>query len=349
MDMSQTLEGKAGAVAEKVVARCFQEHPELDLRYGPIGREKCLQDTRFHLQYLIQAVGASSKPLFLDYVHWAKIMLAGVRVPEKDLIYNLELLDRAIAEEVPGDPKTSTAREYIQAAIEAVPAMSLQTSSYVDATKPLGMMAVAYMNLLLAGQRREASDMILRAVESGTPTRDIYLRVFQPTQHELGRLWQTNKITVAQEHYCSAVTQMIMSMLYSRMFNAKKNGFRLLATCVGSELHEIGVRMVADFLELEGWDTFYLGANTPLHSILKAVKERKAHVVALSATMTFHIDFVRKIIETLRTDPETQAVKILVGGYPFNIDPDLWKRIGADGYAANAEQTAVVAAQLVGL
>jgi hypothetical protein len=36
-----------------------------------------------------------------------------------------------------------------------------------------------------------------------------------------------------------------------------------VAACVSGELHEIGVRMLCDLLEMEGWNTIYLGANVP--------------------------------------------------------------------------------------
>ena len=88
-------------------------------------------------------------------------------------------------------------------------------------------------------------------VEQGTPARDIYLQVFQPAQREVGRLGQTNRISVALEHYVTAATQPIMSQLYPRIFSPEKTGRRLIATCVGGELHEIGVRMVADFFEMD--------------------------------------------------------------------------------------------------
>ena len=42
----------------------------------------------------------------------------------------------------------------------------------------------------------------------------------------------------------------------------------MVATCIGGELHEIGIRMVADFFEMEGWDTYYLGANTPADAVV---------------------------------------------------------------------------------
>jgi signal transduction histidine kinase len=40
-----------------------------------------------------------------------------------------------------------------------------------------------------------------------------------------------------------------------------------------------GARMVADFFELDGWDTYFLGANTPTDSILRAVEERRADIL----------------------------------------------------------------------
>jgi methanogenic corrinoid protein MtbC1 len=36
----------------------------------------------------------------------------------------------------------------------------------------------------------------------------------------------------------------------------------------------------------------------------------------------------------------------MVGGYPFNIEPELWKRIGADAYAADASEAIAVASRL---
>ena len=69
------------------------------------------------------------------------------------------------------------------------------------------------------------------------------------------RLWQINKITVAQEHYFTATSKLIMSQLYSRIFASNKNGLKFIAVCVNEELHEVGIRMVSNILELDGWDT----------------------------------------------------------------------------------------------
>ena len=124
-------------------------------------------------------------------------------------------------------------------------------------------LASLYLDTLLRVQSEAASRMIIKAVEQGVEIKDIYMYVFEPSQHEIGRLWQTNQINMYQEHFCTAVTQNIMSQLYPYIFQNEKNGHKLVATCVNGELHEIGVRMVADLFEMEGWNTYYLGANTP--------------------------------------------------------------------------------------
>ena len=177
--------------------------------------------------------------------------------------------------------------------------------------------------------------------------KDIYLQVFQRSQYEIGRLWQMNKLTVAQEHYCSAATQLIMSLLYPRIFDTKKIGRTLVAACVQGDLHEIGIRVVSDFFEIEGWDTFYLGANTPTSGILDTLAQRRAHVLALSATMTFHVRAVAEVIRAVRGAAASRKVKILVGGYPFNVAPTLWQAVGADAYAPSAGQAVSVANRLV--
>ena len=53
----------------------------------------------------------------------------------------------------------------------------------------------------------------------------------------------------------------------------------------GLACSEIGARMVADFFEMEGWDTCFLGANTPKESIIETIRAQKADLVALSDTV----------------------------------------------------------------
>ncbi len=210
---------------------------------------------------------------------------------------------------------------------------------------PLSELYLYYLNSLLSGNRQEASKCIIDAADNGVSTQELYLNVFQASQYEIGRLWQINEITVAQEHYCTAATQMIMSQLYPRIFQSKKNGHRMIATCVGGELHEIGIRMVADFFEMEGWDTYYLGASTPTESVLKTIQSTKPDIVAVSVTMPFNITEITKLISDIHG--LDTSLKVIVGGGPFNIAQDMWKSVGADGYSKDAQEAIKTAHKLI--
>ena len=333
-------------LAEIITEKHFERKPELVARYGANGRAKCLQDAAYHLSYLSEALQSAQPALFSDYVVWAKAMLEGRNIPEKDLIDNLYVIRESLAEVLPAEFR-SVACEYVDAGIRRLARPAAAPSTLITNGNPLKLLADEYLNALLRGRRDEASRLILTAVESGSTVKDVYLQVFQKAQHEIGRLWQTNQISVAQEHYCTAATQMIMSQLYPYIFAFEKNGKTLVATCTSGDLHEIGVRMVSDFFEMEGWDTFYLGANTPARDLIQAVKERGADLVLISATMTFHLRYVREMIAAIRKDSETKSVKIMVGGYPFNVAPELWKQVGADGFAKNAESALRTAEKLI--
>ena len=346
-EVLQAIDEHRTALAEEAVSRHYELQPDLAVRYGPDGRAKCLQDLDYHLLYLAEAIGASSPSLFSDYVEWAMVLLAGFKIPENDLAVNLRCLQEALQKRVSAGAG-AIVKEYIEAGTAKL-SLPAEPASFIKQESPLHLLAEQYLQALLQSDRRAASQMVLDAVQQGTSVKDIYLQVFQPAQQEIGRLWQTNRISVAQEHYCTAATQLVMSQLYPYIFASDKIGRRLIASCVGGELHEIGIRMVADFFEMEGWDTYYLGANTPAASILQSIEERRADVLAFSATMTFHLSRVIQLIDQVRAAKIGRDMIILVGGYPFNVSPGLWQQVGADGYAADAQQAIHEANRLLGM
>lgn len=344
--VSRAIDERRGRIAELMTERQYQAYPELAARYGIQGRQKCMEDAIYHLSYLSEAVASTSPVLFADYIAWAKAMLAGRGIPADDLAANLQFMRESLMEELPTD-HGAIAASYIDSGIAQFQSLPEEPLGAMQEPSPLTGLANAYLDALLRGARHDASRFVLDAVAGGTAIRDIYLEVFQRSQHEIGRLWQLNRISIAQEHYCTAATQLIMSQLYPQIFSTERNGRVMVAACIGGDLHEIGVRMISDFFEMEGWDTFYLGASTPLHSIVQTVVERGAHLLAVSATMTFHVRGVKELIAAIRANPACSHVKILVGGYPFNAAPDLWQQTGADAYARSAAEAVAVGTELV--
>jgi MerR family transcriptional regulator, light-induced transcriptional regulator len=324
-------------IAAALVAREFARHPELEERYGEIGRAKSLQDADYHLAYLANALAFDSTRLFVDYVEWARLMLARRGVLPSDLQFHLECLRETLRDHLSPEAVPEAVR-FLDAALEAMPEMSDELPSYLEDDSSLSPLAHQYLQALLRGERHIASRLVLDAVEDGASVKDVYLAVFQPAQREVGRLWQINRISVAQEHYCTAATQLIMSQLYPKLFEGERTGPTLVMTSAAGELHEIGARMVADFFEMDGWNTFYTGANTPPDSVIRLLVDQQAAVLGISATITSNVGAVEALVRGVRDHPECGPVKILVGGYPFNRDAELWRKVGADGSGRDAQE-----------
>lgn len=329
------IRARRSEIAAAAVARLYERHPEFEVRHGTGGRARCVEDVCNHLMYLAEAISTESPHLFEEHAAWSRSFLDSHGVPASDFIDSLRALRDELAAAAPPVPGEQAAR-YVSAALDVARRAAEEPPCRIDTRDRLGALAASYLDALLRGDRAQATKLVMDEVDAGTPIRDIYLGIFQPAQHELGRLWQLNRISVAQEHFCTAATQMIMSLLAPKIFSTPRRGTSAICTCVGGDLHEIGARMVSDFLELDGWDAFYLGANAPAESIVEEAASRAVDVVAISATMPYHITHVAELIAALRDEPATSQKHIIVGGHAFNRAPGLWLQIGADATAPDA-------------
>ena len=323
----------AGSIRARLdeLALAITNQHDLADRFGPLGRQRCLEDARFHLQYLSVALEAGSTELFLDYVGWTKVVLARRNITERDLVRNLEVTG-SVLHDLPD------ARTMLATAIAQLASMPDDVASLLDPRAPLWTIASAYLTALLRGSRRDALQIVTGALDEGASLRDLYRHVFEPVQQEIGRLWQLNQVSVAQEHFCTAATQHIMTQLYSRVFAGERTDRRAMAMCVGGELHEVGLRIITDLLELEGWQTWYLGASVPPAAAVQLCAEHKADVLLVSATLPPHIASVAEVVRLFKARRELDRARVVVGGRAFRTTPELWRRIGADGYAANADE-----------
>ena len=288
--------------------------------------------------HLREAVRLENPDLFTSYVAWLDSVVRHRGQPRQAVIRFLDTAQTILKSEPDTRPVT-TARAWIEQESHRLASTGSSDSDPAAATGgDLKTLAKDYLEHLLHGRRHDAGRLIEEALDRGESIKAIYLDVFQWSQHEIGRLWQLNRISVAQEHFCTAATQMIMSLCYPRIACAEKNGRRFVGTCVGGELHELGIRMVCDFLEMEGWETDYLGASTPVPDLLAHCRDREADILGVSAAMTFHVGRVAEVVDAVRADEQLAGMKILVGGHPFKTVPTLWNKVGADAFALDAVQ-----------
>lgn len=343
---AQRIRNLDSSFSMKLLQKQFDLQPEMKQKYSERQIKLHLEDTNYHMQYLSESISAQEKILFNEYLGWAKTFFANLPVTDEEILLNLKLIKDEFTQLLPPEMNAITSA-YIDGGMNHYKSQPAVPPSFIENDNPHMEIAHEYLKFLIEADKKSAYDLIMSTVNTGVSIKDIYLKIFEVTQKETGRLWQMSKITVAQEHFITAATQMIMAHLYPYLFSSSNKENGIVVSCINGELHEIGARMVADLFEMEGWNSYYFGANTPQRSLVDAINLYKPKVVAISATMTFNISAVSELIQTIKKNSDTNGTKILVGGYPFILAENLWQKIGADGYAENAQHAISLASKLI--
>jgi MerR family transcriptional regulator, light-induced transcriptional regulator len=354
--LATSIDQVSRALAEWTVCALYEQHPEFEERYGAEGRALWKGEILNRLQYLAEAVAADRAALFAHSVEWARAAFMARGFETGHLADCLAALDETLRAELPETLSARTSRIIAEGMKIAARAEHPRDDAVLESafTQPGAdtARARAYLVHLLERQQAKSVDVLLDAVKSGRSVAEVYESVIAPALAEVGRLWHINEATVADEHYVTMATQNAMAVLRMKLPRALPIGRRALASSVGGDLHDVGIRMVADLLESEGWQVDCLGANMPTTDLVEhSVDELgrpQFHLVALSASTGLAVRATEQAITALRTACTERRIPVMVGGGPFVMIPDLWKVVGADGCATSASQAVRVARELAG-
>jgi methanogenic corrinoid protein MtbC1 len=337
------LAGHADELASTAASRLLERFPDTEARYRPLPHHKWRENLSARVGDLAACVAAESPNLFAAQIAWSRAAFVARDVPQEDLARSLRVLEETVEAQLPPED-AGVVGPFFRAAESALVAPSSPESTTINAGTPEGRLGARYLLAILSGDRLAASDAVLAAAHDGLPVRRIYTHVLLPVQQELGRLWHACEINVAEEHFATATTAMVMAQLQPLSPRTPRNGRCFLAACVEGDMHDLGIRMLADFFEMDGWRVVALGASVPSPDIAAAAEYFDANLVALSATLPVHLDRLRDAVRLLHA---RESLPVIVGGNVFRADPSLWRSVGADGYAASAEEALRLADTLV--
>ncbi len=157
--------------------------------------------------------------------------------------------------------------------------------SFVTAARQLDVRA---MDLLL--DEAFASRRFERAMQE----------LVSPALRAVGEGWATGEIDVASEHAASETVRRRLA----RLFDAAGRSMWGPAVVVGlppGSHHEIGAFAFAVAARRAGMGVLYLGANVPLESWLRTVRETGAPVVVLGVVTSGDVTSAAVVAEALRT------------------------------------------------
>lgn len=183
-----------------------------------------------------------------------------------------------------------------------------------------------YLQAQVTGDQRTALRIVREALERGHSVRSVQQDVIQEAQREIGRMWQENRLSIAHEHMATAISQMALVHLFERAPVPRSHGRTIVVACVEGELHDLPARLVADYLEMDGFPVRYLGANVPTESLCRALVEAPPDLLALSVTMSFNVAGLRAAVAAVRE--RLPGLKIAAGGHALAWAPELADQLG---------------------
>lgn len=153
--------------------------------------------------------------------------------------------------------------------------------------------------------------------------------------------FEDEEMLIWQEHVRSSIILSIIENCYGHVLEERdrlglKREEKVIVLCPKYEDHLIGARMVQDIFTISGYDSTFIGANTPWRTILKAIEVIKPDIISMSVTNFYNIVEAKRTIDMINTR-FNYGIKFILGGYAFSKEKDLYKQIGGDIHFNNLE------------
>ena len=331
--------GYAGVATSLLLERV----PDLEGRFGGEAFQRWKDNLEQRLLELSAALEADAPGAFAARMRWNAQAFAVRDISADDLRAAMGALGDVLRENMP-QSATATLDFYLDEAAEAISEPGNPPDTVLNPEDPADRLVLEYLSSALEGRPQEAIALAVKAAEGEGGVRSAYLQVLRRAQQEIGRLWFANQASIFEEHLVTQTTERATAALAALAPRGPQAEKTIVIASVETNAHDLGARFVADFFEMEGWRTVFLGADTPAEDIAEAATQYNADVVALSATLVTQLNRVARAISVVREG--RPDVKVLVGGRAFEDAEDAWERFGADGYPTSAEEAVRQAAAL---
>ncbi|GAA2598699.1 cobalamin B12-binding domain-containing protein [Winogradskya consettensis] len=189
-----------------------------------------------------------------------------------------------------------------------------------------------FLRLVGDGDEWGAVEAVTDLLDAGVAPQRVMLDLIAPTQGRIGELWAANEWSIAREHAATAISERVLAAVAARTPIRPTRG-RITVACVDGEWHALPVRILAETLRLDGWRVDFLGANVPGPHLVTHLHQTGPDAVALSCMITARLPRAHAAITACRS----VGVPVITGGRGFGPDGRWAHRLGADAWAAGAD------------
>lgn len=189
-------------------------------------------------------------------------------------------------------------------------------------------------NALLSMNRVLSKTIIKQEIERSGSI-EMVEHLLTPVLEEIGALWERGEVALSQVYMSGCICEEIINEILP--VHAELQTCRLpIAIAVLEDSHALGKRLVLAALRSVGLPVKDYGAGVTVEQLVEQVRQDKIEILLVSALMLRSALKVAELVKKLHA--ANLQPRILVGGAPFRMDPELWREVGADAVAMNSAE-----------
>ena len=199
---------------------------------------------------------------------------------------------------------------------------------------------------IINGDNVKSKEIAQKLVDNGVYAVEILNDGLMPGMDVVGKKFKANEMYIPEVLIAARAMHAAMDIIKPLLSESDANtkGKIIIGTVQG-DLHDIGKNLVGMMLEGGGYTVIDLGVDISPEKFVEEIKKDGAKLIGLSALLTTTMTSMKTVIDTLKADPETADVKVMVGGAPLN--QEYADSIDADGYASDASGAVDLASGLL--
>jgi len=200
---------------------------------------------------------------------------------------------------------------------------------------------------LIKGKAPQVKELVKKALDEGVEVEKILNEALVAGMDVVGKKFQANEFYVPEMLIAARAMKAGMEVIKPILIqeDIKSQGRVALGTVKG-DLHDIGKNLVGMMLEGAGFEVIDMGVDVAPEKFIQTAKEKKAHLIGLSALLTTTMVGMKDVIKALKEAGLDGKVKVMIGGAPLT--REYAHEIGADGYAPDAASAVDEARKLLG-
>jgi methanogenic corrinoid protein MtbC1 len=155
--------------------------------------------------------------------------------------------------------------------------------------------------------------------------------VITPVMTGIGNDWDRGEVSLAEIYMAGLVAEEIISQLIK--LDPRARAQPAIAIAVLEDHHMLGKRIVNAVVQASGWIIKDLGAQET-SDLIRTIDAEEIDILMISTLMMRSALEVERVCDAIGR--QGLPTRVVVGGAPFRLNPELWRNVGASAMGSNA-------------